>query len=172
MFSTPRAGARVFVELDEFKSFAAVGTTQDPSRFFRNSFSQRWWPNLQKHMDVPSEHLLHGTMGTRGLTRKTNSLVHKNAVSLSTLFLLTFHWCRHLFNSEARLLTSGLFSSLMKLLPKGCRISVRLNPREQDPRVAEVLVVAGMVQPCSALQVILPQSPWLKTTWPCGMSSY
>ena len=112
-----------------------------------------------------SEHLLHGTMGTRGLTRNTNSLVHKNAVSLSALFLLTFHRRRHLYSCEARLLTSGLFSSLMKLLPKDCRITVRLNPREQDPHVAEVVVVAGVVQPCSALQVILP--PWLKTTWPC-----
>ena len=39
-------------------------------------------------------------------------------------------------------MTSGLFSSLMKLLPKDCRSSVCLNPREQHPRVAEVLVIA------------------------------
>ena len=39
IFSTPRAGARVFVELDEFESMAGTGTSQDFSSFFRNSFS-------------------------------------------------------------------------------------------------------------------------------------
>ena len=117
-------------------------------------------------MDVPSEHHLNGTMGRRGLTRLKDSLVHKNVVSLSALFLLTFHWCRHLSNSSARLVTSGLYSSLMNLLPKDCRITVRLNPREQDPRVAEVIVVARVVQPCSAHQLVWPQSPWLEIAWP------
>ena len=120
-------------------------------------------------MDVPYEHHLQRLMGLGGLWRLEGSVVHKNAVSLSALFallFLTLHWCRNLSNSSAWLVTSGLFSSLMKLLPKDCRISVRLNPREQDPRVAEDAVVAGMVQPCSALQLIWPQSPWLEITWP------
>ena len=132
IFSTPRAEARVFVDVDEFKTLAATGTSQGLSSFFRNSFSHWWWPYLQNHMDVPSEQ--HGIMGRRGLTRLKGSLVHKNAASLFALLLLTFHWCRNQSNSSARLVTSGVFSSLMKLLPKVCRITVRLNPREQDPR--------------------------------------
>ena len=38
-FSTPRAGARAFVELDDFETLAAIGASQALSIFFRNSFS-------------------------------------------------------------------------------------------------------------------------------------
>ena len=140
-----------------------AGRWNIPRRFFRISFSLRWSPYLQKHVDVPSEHPPSRHHGTTTLDKAEGLLVHKNAVSLSALLLLTFPLVQDTCpNSSARLVTSGLFSQLMKLLPKDCRTTVRLNPHEQDPRVAEVIVVASVVQPCSALQVICPQSPRLE----------
>ena len=139
------------LSLDEFKTLAATGTSQDHSRFFRNSFTNRWWPYLQNHMDVPYEHHLQRLMGPGGLWRLEGSVVHKNAVSpLRTV--RTFVLNLTLVQKPVQQL--GLAGDLRPFLlahevalPKDCRISVRLNPREQDPRVAEDAVVAGMVQP-------------------------
>lgn len=152
-FSLPRRGARVFIELNYFKELVAVGSQQKCDKFIRDGLRLRWRPWLQKICGVPDDHFLQGSSGLRRGTVLADFLIHQNAVSVSALLKLAFHWGAVLANPSARLQACRLMQALLVLLPKDCKVVVLQNIDDsEDPSWVEVSVIDGVLAPSPELQ--------------------